>query len=144
MSLVSPRHGYGRSCFVYGHVRPLSSVVVPQSVHIPSVPCVKRTSAVTLQWPVRLNKRHFSSGRVPPTNQGGNNGQKDGRPVCPRCGEPFSGGFSTMSKSTPPPPPSFSIFYPYSLLSPLLPPPPFLSLWVQCPLSFTAPYSFPL
>ena len=78
------------------HARLLSSAPFAQKVHIPSLK-YQRTG---VRWVFKSHQCWFSTDGVPPGNQGGNNGlSMDGRPLCPRCGEPFSGTFSTMSKS---------------------------------------------
>ena len=78
------------------HARLLSSAPFAQNVHIPSLK-YQRTG---VRWVFKSHQCWFSTDGVPPGNQGGNNGlSMDGRPLCPRCGEPFSGTFSTMSKS---------------------------------------------
>ena len=114
----------GRCVCALSPIRPLSSAVLPHSVHFHSLESQRRT---VLQSVFKSHERQRSTNQSDGSQGGG--GQRDGRPLCPRCGEPFTGVFSTMSKlvAIPPPPqlslslslsPSFqSIIYASTLLS---------------------------
>ena len=89
--------GHGRCvCDTQSHVRLLSSALLSQNVQIPSFE-YRRTG---VRWIMKFKShkcQYSTTDGVPP---GGNELSRDGRPLCPRCGEPFSGTFSTMSKSS--------------------------------------------